>query len=150
MVRDAHGRKMSKSLGNVIDPISVIEGISLEALQKTLEGGNLDPKEIDKAKAGQKADFPDGIEECGTDALRFALVAYTAQGRDVNLDVKRVVGYRHWCNKLWNALRFCMMNLGDTYAPPSSLQVSTLSSPPLPTPSDSLAIARVWRIEDLN
>ena len=111
MVRDAHGRKMSKSLGNVIDPISVIEGISLEALQKTLEGGNLDPKEIDKAKAGQKADFPDGIEECGTDALRFALVAYTAQGRDVNLDVKRVVGYRHWCNKLWNALRFCMMNL---------------------------------------
>jgi valyl-tRNA synthetase len=79
MVRDAHGRKMSKSLGNVIDPIHVIEGISLESLGATLEGGNLDAKEVAKAKAGQAADFPDGIEECGTDALRFALCAYTSQ-----------------------------------------------------------------------
>ena len=121
MVRDAHGRKMSKSLGNVIDPIAVIEGITLEGLHKTLMSGNLDPKEVEKAKKGQSADFPEGIEECGTDALRFALVAYTSQGRDVNLDVKRVVGYRHWCNKLFNALRFCMMNLGDDYKAPESI-----------------------------
>jgi len=121
MVRDAHGRKMSKSLGNVIDPISVIEGITLDGLHKSLQGGNLDPKEIKKAEEGQKADFPDGIEECGTDALRFALVAYTSQGRDVNLDVKRVVGYRHWCNKLFNALRYAMMNLGDSYKAPEEL-----------------------------
>jgi valyl-tRNA synthetase len=63
------------------------------------------------------ADFPGGIPECGTDALRFALVAYTSQGRDINLDIARVVGYRHWCNKLWNALRFAMMNLGPDFAP---------------------------------
>jgi len=79
MVRDAHGRKMSKSLGNVIDPLEVIDGISLEGLHKRLEEGNLDQKELVVAKAGQKQDFPNGIAECGTDALRFALVSYTAQ-----------------------------------------------------------------------
>lgn len=128
MVRDAHGRKMSKSLGNVIDPTNVIEGISLEKLHETLMGGNLDPREIEKAKAGQKIDFPDGIEECGADALRFALVSYTSQGRDINLDIKRVVSYRHWCNKLWNAIRFAMMNLGDDFEP-SEVQVETLPFP---------------------
>jgi valyl-tRNA synthetase len=79
MVRDAHGRKMSKTLGNVIDPLDVIEGTTLEALAATLLGGNLDSKEVEKAAAGQREDFPDGIEECGTDALRFALVNYTTQ-----------------------------------------------------------------------
>lgn len=80
MVRDAHGRKMSKSLGNVIDPLHVIEGIDLEGLHKTLYEGNLDPREIEKAIAGQKSDFPNGIPECGTDAMRFALCAYTSAG----------------------------------------------------------------------
>ena len=111
MVRDAHGRKMSKSLGNVIDPLHVIEGISLEGLQAELDKGNLDPKEVAKAKEGQKRDFPLGIPECGTDALRFALAAYTSQGRDINLNVLRVEGYRNFCNKLWNATKFGMMNL---------------------------------------
>ena len=80
MVRDAHGRKMSKSLGNVIDPRDVITGISLKKLQDSLLLGNLDAKEIAKAQAGQAADYPTGIPECGTDALRFGLLAYTAQG----------------------------------------------------------------------
>merc|ERR1711892_1345650 len=66
MVRDAHGRKMSKSLGNTINPYDVIRGISIEQLNKELEGGNLDPKEVEKAKAGQRADYPNGIPECGT------------------------------------------------------------------------------------
>ncbi|EFN58150.1 hypothetical protein CHLNCDRAFT_141931 [Chlorella variabilis] len=123
LVRDAHGRKMSKSLGNVIDPINVIEGITLDGLHQTLLGGNLDPKEVEKAASGQRADFPDGIEECGTDALRFALVAYTSQGRDINLDIKRVVSYRHWCNKLWNAIRFAMINLGSEFQPSEALDV---------------------------
>lgn len=70
---------MSKSLGNVIDPVDVINGITLEGLQKKLEQGNLDPDELEKAKEGQKKDFPDGIPECGTDALRFALISYTSQ-----------------------------------------------------------------------
>ena len=79
MIRDAHGRKMSKSRGNVIDPIEVIEGATLDALHKRLEKGNLDKKELEMAKKGQENDFPDGISECGVDALRFALVSYTAQ-----------------------------------------------------------------------
>ncbi|KAK3747841.1 hypothetical protein QZH41_015985 [Actinostola sp. cb2023] len=117
MVRDAHGRKMSKSLGNVIDPVDVIKGITLENLHKLLENSNLDPKEVARAKKGQKDDYPDGIPECGTDALRFALCAYTAQGRDINLDVLRVQGYRHFCNKLWNATKFALAGLGDDFVP---------------------------------
>ena len=73
MVRDAHGRKMSKSLGNTINPNDVILGIGLADLHKALEEGNLDPKEVVKAKAGQAADYPNGIPECGTDALRYIL-----------------------------------------------------------------------------
>eukprot|EP00195_Chlamydomonas_chlamydogama_P009622 CAMPEP_0202896952 /NCGR_PEP_ID=MMETSP1392-20130828/5840_1 /ASSEMBLY_ACC=CAM_ASM_000868 /TAXON_ID=225041 /ORGANISM="Chlamydomonas chlamydogama, Strain SAG 11-48b" /LENGTH=1288 /DNA_ID=CAMNT_0049582479 /DNA_START=84 /DNA_END=3950 /DNA_ORIENTATION=- len=142
MVRDAHGRKMSKSLGNVIDPLHVIEGISLEGLHETLLGGNLEGKEVERAKAGQKADFPEGIEECGTDALRFALVAYTTQARDINLDIKRVVAYRHWCNKLWNAIRFAMMNLPADFVPASDEEIDA-SLPSFPLPSQ-------WILSRLN
>ncbi|KAI5400571.1 valine--tRNA ligase, mitochondrial 1 [Lathyrus oleraceus] len=126
MIRDAHGRKMSKSLGNVIDPIEVINGISLEGLHKRLEGGNLDPKELAVAVEGQKKDFPNGIDECGADALRFSLVSYTAQSDKINLDIQRVVGYRQWCNKLWNAVRFAMSKLGDDYIPPATLSPDAL------------------------
>ncbi|XP_029118286.1 valine--tRNA ligase, mitochondrial 1 isoform X3 [Elaeis guineensis] len=128
MIRDARGRKMSKSLGNVIDPLEVINGISLEGLHKRLEEGNLDPKELKIAKEGQVKDFPNGIAECGADALRFALISYTAQSDKINLDVLRVVGYRQWCNKLWNAIRFAMSKLGDNYAPPTILGVDSFPS----------------------
>ncbi len=117
IVRDAHGRKMSKSLGNVIDPTDMIEGISLANLNQRLHEGNLDPREIDRAKEGQARDYPEGIPECGTDAMRFALCAYTAHSRDVNLDVKRVAAYRNFCNKLWNATKFALMNLGENFVP---------------------------------
>ena len=80
MVRDAYGRKMSKSLGNIIDPLDVITGISLPDLMNRLDEYNLDPKELEKAKKGQKEMYPEGIPECGTDAMRFALCAYTLQG----------------------------------------------------------------------
>ncbi|XP_050251916.1 valine--tRNA ligase, mitochondrial 1-like isoform X2 [Quercus robur] len=126
MIRDAHGRKMSKSLGNVIDPLEVINGISLEGLQKRLEEGNLDPKELTVAKEGQVKDFPNGISECGADALRFALISYTAQSDKINLDILRVVGYRQWCNKLWNAVRFAMSRLGDDYVPPTNVNPDDL------------------------
>jgi len=123
LIRDSHGRKMSKSLGNIIDPIDVIEGTTLVNLQNQLKMYNLDPKELDKAIKGQKEDYPAGIPECGTDALRFALCAYTGQGRDINLDVLRIQGYRHFCNKLWNASKFAMMNgLGKDFAPKSSVE----------------------------
>jgi valyl-tRNA synthetase len=139
MIRDAHGRKMSKSLGNVIDPVDVIEGISLEGLHKKLYEGNLDPREIKKAEAGQKADFPKGIPECGTDALRFALCAYTTGGRDINLDILRVEGYRKFCNKLWNATRFALMKLGSDFKPAASAE---------PTGNESLADK--WILTKLN
>lgn len=121
MVRDKDGRKMSKSLGNVIDPLEVINGCTLDSLLKKLDGGNLPPKEVAKAKKDQSADFPDGIPECGSDALRFGLLAYTVQGRDINLDIKRVVGYRQFCNKLWNATRFALQFVSDFKPTPTLL-----------------------------
>ncbi|KAG0141697.1 hypothetical protein CROQUDRAFT_673968 [Cronartium quercuum f. sp. fusiforme G11] len=119
MIRDAHGRKMSKSKGNVIDPIDVIDGISLNGLNDKLYSGNLDPKELKIALAGQKADFSktNGIPQCGADALRFALCAYTSTGRSINLDVLRVEGYRKFCNKLWNATKFALLKLEDGFIP---------------------------------
>ena len=126
MIRDAHGRKMSKSLGNVIDPLDVIRGISLEALHDKLEEGNLDEKEITKAKAGQKKDFPKGIPQCGTDALRFALCAYSGGGRDINLDILRVEGYRKFGNKIFNATRFAMLKLEGGYEAGREAKVSAL------------------------
>ena len=98
MIRDAHGRKMSKSLGNVIDPVDVIQGLDLESLHKKLYEGNLDEKEIAKAKAGQKKDFPKGIPQCGTGALRCALCESSGGGRDINLEILRVEGYRKFSN----------------------------------------------------
>ncbi|KAK9930034.1 hypothetical protein M0R45_027093 [Rubus argutus] len=126
MVRDAHGRKMAKGLGNVIDPLDVINGITLERLHERLSEGNLDHKELDKAREGQLKDFPNGIAECGADALRFCLISYTAQGDKINLDIQRVVGYRQWCNKLWNAVRFALSRLGDNYVPPSNVNPDVL------------------------
>ena len=100
----------------------MISGTTLEDLNKQLQLYNLDPKEVEKAVKGQKEDFPNGIPECGTDALRFALCAYTAQGRDINLDVLRIQGYRHFCNKLWNATKFAMINgLSGDFKPQASL-----------------------------
>ncbi|KAJ1525183.1 hypothetical protein ONE63_010015 [Megalurothrips usitatus] len=127
MVRDAHGRKMSKSLGNVIDPIDVICGIELEKLHLQLIDSNLDEKEIERAKLGQKQDFPNGIPECGTDALRFALCSYMQQGRDINLDILRVQGYRFFCNKLWNATKFALTYLGDGFVPRSHTEMLSVS-----------------------
>ncbi|XP_049829740.1 valine--tRNA ligase [Schistocerca gregaria] len=128
MVRDAHGRKMSKSLGNVIDPMDVIHGISLEELHKQLTNSNLDPREIERAKQGQKQDYPNGIPECGADALRFALCAYVSQGRDINLDILRVQGYRFFCNKLWNATKFALSYLGTDFTPNSKLRNKSASN----------------------
>lgn len=117
MVRDASGRKMSKSLGNVIDPIDVIEGITLPQLQEKLKNSNLPEKELKQALEDQKKNFPAGIKQCGTDALRFALCDYTSHGRDINLNVQTVEGYRMWCNKIWNATKFVLGVLGEDFKP---------------------------------
>lgn len=99
-------------------PPQVIYGCSMNDLLAKLEAGNLPPKEVKRATENQLKDFgeTDGIPECGADALRIGLLAYTVQGRDINLDIKRVVGYRNFCNKLWNATRFMLGCFGD-FAP---------------------------------
>ena len=124
LVRDAQGRKMSKSLGNVIDPLDVVNGISLQGLHDKLLTGNLDPRELKKATEGQKISYPNGIPECGTDALRFALCAYSTGGRDINLDILRVEGYRKFCNKIYQATKFVLGRLGDDYVPPKSASLT--------------------------
>ncbi|CAH0518618.1 unnamed protein product [Peronospora belbahrii] len=108
MVRDKAGRKMSKSLGNVIDPLYVINGISLDQLLLDLQGGNVGPHEMRTAEKELKKEFPKGIPTCGADALRFTLASYLQQGRQINMDVQRVVSYRHFCNKMWNAVRYAL------------------------------------------
>lgn len=127
MVRDSEGRKMSKSLGNVIDPLEVINGCTLETLIERLENGNLPQKEIARAKNNIIESFPDGIPECGSDALRFGLLAYCAQGRDINLDVKVVVAFRKFCNKLWNATRFALKYIED-FQPTATLLNDLMAS----------------------
>ena len=111
MIRDKYGRKMSKSLGNVIDPLDVINGCTLESMLEKIRHGNLDPSEVERASEGKRQDFPEGIPMCGADALRFGLLAYTIQGININLDIQRVIGYRNFCNKLWNAVKFGLMNM---------------------------------------
>ncbi|CAH2352806.1 valine--tRNA ligase, mitochondrial [[Candida] railenensis] len=124
LVRDAQGRKMSKSLGNVIDPLDVISGIPLQSLHDKLLVGNLDPRELKKAQEGQKLSYPNGIPECGTDALRFALCAYTTGGRDINLDILRVEGYRKFCNKIYQATKFVLGRLGSDFQPTPNIEIS--------------------------
>ncbi|XP_072226903.1 valine--tRNA ligase, mitochondrial isoform X1 [Leuresthes tenuis] len=113
LVRDKYGRKMSKSLGNVIDPLDVIHGVSLQRLQEKVKEGNLDPREQLVAMEAQRKDFPKGIPQCGTDALRFALCSYKMQGQDISLCISQVLSYRHFCNKMWQTLRFTLGVLGE-------------------------------------
>ncbi|KAI4228106.1 MAG: hypothetical protein L6R36_001886 [Xanthoria steineri] len=120
LVRDSEGRKMSKSLGNVIDPLDVMQGIELSALHQKLEKGNLDPKELATATKFQKASFPDGIPECGADALRFSLVQYTTGGGDINFDIKVMHGYRRFCNKIYQATKYVLGKLPSSYTPPAT------------------------------
>ncbi|XP_062865966.1 valine--tRNA ligase, mitochondrial [Trichomycterus rosablanca] len=116
LVRDKHGQKMSKSLGNVIDPLDVMSGVSLERLEEKIMQRNLDPHEKAVALEAQKKDFPQGIPECGTDALRFALCSYKAQGEDISLSVSQVLSCRHFCNKMWQTVRFTLRALQETDA----------------------------------
>lgn len=128
MVRDRQGRKMSKSLGNVLDPRDIISGQELQVLQAKLRDGNLDPRELVIAAAAQKKDFPHGIPECGTDALRFALCSHGILGGNLHLSVSEVLNYRHFCNKLWNALRFILRALGENFVPQPAEKVSPSSA----------------------
>ena len=110
LVRDAHGQKMSKSKGNTIDPIDVIDGIDLEALVEKRVEDLMDPKQAGSIERVTRQEFPDGFQACGTDALRFCFATQATFGRDVRFELPRVLGYRNFCNKLWNAVRFALIH----------------------------------------
>ena len=156
LVRDAHGNKMSKSKGNVLDPIDLIDGIRLDDLVAKRTSGLMNPKQAASIEKATRKEFPDGIASFGTDALRFTFASLATHGRDIKFDMARCEGYRNFCNKLWNASRFVLMNVlpspasGGEGQGPAAMASSSPLTPPPPAGEGDLTFVDRWILARLD